>query len=267
MLYGNQLTCSHSVSLQKQPCGDVDYVLLCRWLYWTDWGSYPVIGRASMDGMNRTIIQDYNLGYPNALALDHAAQRLYWGDAGLNQVETCLVDGSQRQVVYQDNNLYPYSMVLFAKQLFITNWIGMNVVVVATVGAEDMDIIYGDRGYYPKGVRVVYWNIQKQGMRGGGCGCGGVCFACLFNSNIPNSLHQCVCVCMCVCVYVCVCMCVCVCLCVCVCVCMCVCVCVCMCVCVCVRARVCVYGYVCVCVCVCACVCVCVWVCVTTSFA
>ena len=62
-----------------------------------------------------------------------------------------------------------------------------------------------------------------------------VCFFCVEESILPESLnvkhHTCVCVCVC-CVYVCACVCVCVCVRVCVCACVCACVCVCVCVCV-----------------------------------
>ena len=124
-----------------------------------------MIGRASMDGTNRTVVQDYNLGFPNALALDYATQRLYWGDAGLTQLESSFVDGSDRQVLYQNDELYPYSMVLFGKTLYISNWIGMRVVTVGTRGVNNMEVLYSDPEYNPRGIRVVNRNIQNEGKR------------------------------------------------------------------------------------------------------
>ena len=35
---------------------------------------------------------------PNALALDHQAQKLYWSDARLDKVERCNLDGTGRFV-------------------------------------------------------------------------------------------------------------------------------------------------------------------------
>lgn len=35
---------------------------------------------------------------PNALTLDHKAQKLYWGDARLDKIERCEYDGSNRVV-------------------------------------------------------------------------------------------------------------------------------------------------------------------------
>lgn len=116
-----------------------------------------------MDGTSRTVVQDYNLGYPNALALDYATQRLYWGDGGLTWVESSWVDGSDRQVLYQSVDLYPYSMVLFGRTLYISNWIGMRVVTVGTSGVSSMEAIYNNPEYNPKGIRVVSRNVQIEG--------------------------------------------------------------------------------------------------------
>jgi hypothetical protein len=37
---------------------------------------------------------------PNALTLDHKAQKLYWGDARLDKIERAEYDGSNRVVSY-----------------------------------------------------------------------------------------------------------------------------------------------------------------------
>lgn len=153
-----------------------------RWLYWTDWSSEPIIGRASMDGKNRTVIHDYNLGFPNALALDIATQRLYWGDAGLTQVESSLVDGSDRQVLYQSDELYPYSMILFGTKLYVSNWIGMRVVMIGTSGVVNMETIYSDSDYNPKGIRVVNRNVQIEGTNPCALNNGGCTHLCLLSS-------------------------------------------------------------------------------------
>ena len=34
---------------------------------------------------------------PNGLAIDHKAKKLYWTDAGLDKVERCNVDGTDRK--------------------------------------------------------------------------------------------------------------------------------------------------------------------------
>ena len=59
-----------------------------RFMYWSDWGSTPYIGRMSLDGKNisTTFITD-KLGWPNALTIDYESGRLWWGDAHLDIIE------------------------------------------------------------------------------------------------------------------------------------------------------------------------------------
>ena len=58
-----------------------------RYLFWSDWGFTPSIGRAGMDGSMRTVIINTRLGWPNALTVDYDTNRLWWGDAHLDYIE------------------------------------------------------------------------------------------------------------------------------------------------------------------------------------
>lgn len=58
-------------------------------MYWTDWGEHPKIERANLDGMERVVLLNSSLGWPNGLALDYAAGKLYWGDAKTDKIEVC----------------------------------------------------------------------------------------------------------------------------------------------------------------------------------
>jgi integrin beta 2 len=48
---------------------------------------------------------------PNALTLDHKAQKLYWGDARLDKIERAEYDGSNR-VVSQFNEVSHFCVCL-----------------------------------------------------------------------------------------------------------------------------------------------------------
>lgn len=58
-----------------------------RFMYWTDWGEHPKIERANLDGTDRLVLLNSSLGWPNGLAIDHAAGKLYWGDANTDKIE------------------------------------------------------------------------------------------------------------------------------------------------------------------------------------
>ncbi len=63
-----------------------------RLMFWTDWGSYPRIERAHLDGSGRVAIVSNNLDYPNGLAIDYELERLYWCD-GSGYIEYSNFDG------------------------------------------------------------------------------------------------------------------------------------------------------------------------------
>lgn len=56
-------------------------------MYWTDWGEKPKIERANLDGSDRIVLLNSSLGWPNGLALDYEASKLYWGDAKTDKIE------------------------------------------------------------------------------------------------------------------------------------------------------------------------------------
>ena len=53
------------------------------YMFWSDWGNRPHIGRAGMDGSNQTIIIEEGLGWPNAIAIEFATKEIFFGDARL----------------------------------------------------------------------------------------------------------------------------------------------------------------------------------------
>lgn len=50
-------------------------------MYWTDWGEHAKLERAAMDGSDRVVLINNNLGWPNGLAIDKAGSQLLWADA------------------------------------------------------------------------------------------------------------------------------------------------------------------------------------------
>lgn len=70
-------------------CSYSDSVLLApfRYMYWTDWGEVPKIERADLDGMERVVMVNTSLGWPNGLALDYDERKIYWGDAKTDKIE------------------------------------------------------------------------------------------------------------------------------------------------------------------------------------
>lgn len=70
--------------------------LLVRYLYWSDWGDNPHIGRIGMDGTNRSVIIEDKITWPNGLTLDFINDRIYWADAREDYIEFASLDGTNR---------------------------------------------------------------------------------------------------------------------------------------------------------------------------
>lgn len=62
-------------------------ICLNRQVYWTDWADRAYIGRAGMDGREKTVIISTKLEWPNGLTIDYTNDKLYWTDAHLNYIE------------------------------------------------------------------------------------------------------------------------------------------------------------------------------------
>uniref|UniRef100_A0A1A9WIS8 EGF-like domain-containing protein n=1 Tax=Glossina brevipalpis TaxID=37001 RepID=A0A1A9WIS8_9MUSC len=94
-----------------------------RILIWTDWGEYPKIERASMDGdlsTRITLVKD-DIFWPNGLTVDLKSELIYWTDGHLRFIDVMKFDGSNRRTVVK-NLKYPYSLTYFESRLYWTDW-------------------------------------------------------------------------------------------------------------------------------------------------
>ena len=92
-------------------------------MYWTDWGAYPKIEKAEMDGSARRSIVTGNLVWPNGITIDQATNRLFWVDAYLDIIESSDLNGGYRQqIVSSTLNIHPYGLVAYQNVLYWTDW-------------------------------------------------------------------------------------------------------------------------------------------------
>ncbi|XP_072942146.1 low-density lipoprotein receptor-related protein 4 [Epargyreus clarus] len=90
-------------------------------LYWSDWGENPNIERCALDGTQRKIIIDHDLGFPNGLTIDYKDRRLYWTDALKDRIDTSDLNGQHRvQLIPDAKN--PFGMTQFKEYIYWTDW-------------------------------------------------------------------------------------------------------------------------------------------------
>ena len=74
-----------------------------------------------MDGENVTILHNTNLQQPYGLTIDYERQVLYWIDAGLDQIESSGVDGSNRRVVISEGIYTPLGLTIYNGNLYYSD--------------------------------------------------------------------------------------------------------------------------------------------------
>lgn len=72
-------------------------------LFWTDYGSAPKIESSDLLGRNRKTIIASSIFKPVAIDIDITKNIIYWVDETFWTIEYCNLDGSNRNVLIQDN--------------------------------------------------------------------------------------------------------------------------------------------------------------------
>lgn len=140
-------------------------------MYWTDWGENAKLERSGMDGSDRTVLINNNLGWPNGLTVDKTSSQLLWADAHTERIEVADLNGANRHTLVSPVQ-HPYGLTLLDSYIYWTDWqtrsihradksTGSNVILVRSNLPGLMDIQAVDRAQ-PLG-------FNKCGSRNGGC--------------------------------------------------------------------------------------------------
>ena len=105
-------------------------------MFWSDWGRHPRIERSWLDGHSREVVIDSELIWPNGIALDTAAQKLYWCDAKMDRIEMSNVDGSERTVVIDHDLPHPFGFTLLSGHIYWTDWQDRSIQRAALDGSD-----------------------------------------------------------------------------------------------------------------------------------
>lgn len=96
------------------------------YMYWTDWGENPYIGKAGMDGSNPRPIVTESLGWPNALTIDYVTKELFWADAREDYIAVTDLEGQHRYIVgdkrRSSNIHHVFAMTVFEDHIYWSDW-------------------------------------------------------------------------------------------------------------------------------------------------
>ena len=91
-------------------------------MYWTDQGWSAKIEKAEMTGRKRVVIVSSGLYRPKGLTLDRKRNRLYWINAGYQNIEYLDVNRNKRVVLLSSYNLYgAFGLTLLGDYLYWTS--------------------------------------------------------------------------------------------------------------------------------------------------
>ena len=133
-------------------------------MYWTDWGEPAKIERASLDGTNRRVLHNTEIGEPNGITIDYEAQVIYWTDSDRDAIEYSNVDGTSRQQL-QTGLPYPYGITIEGSLVFFTDWIdvGVHTTHKRNLGSSNVTKYTNALTLQPTGIIAVAANRQPSG--------------------------------------------------------------------------------------------------------
>uniref|UniRef100_A0A8C0Z777 LDL receptor related protein 2 n=1 Tax=Canis lupus familiaris TaxID=9615 RepID=A0A8C0Z777_CANLF len=115
---------------------------IAGYIFFTDWFRPAKIMRAWSDGSNLLPIVNTTLGWPNGLAIDWGALRLYWIDAFFDKIEHSTFDGlDRRNLGHIQQMTHPFGLTVFEDHVFFTDWRLGAIVRVRKTDGGDMRVI------------------------------------------------------------------------------------------------------------------------------
>ncbi|CAJ0956680.1 unnamed protein product, partial [Mesorhabditis belari] len=131
-------------------------------LFWSDWGDRAHIGRMGMDGSDPKVILDSSLRWPNALALDSPAKRLFWGDGMLDYIGSCDYDGKNRRIVITKPVRHIFGLTIFEDYIYWSDWNNRTVDRAHKITGDDYKVLLQVQ-HRPMGIKIIHPLLQQIG--------------------------------------------------------------------------------------------------------
>lgn len=167
-------------------------------VFFSEWDRPANISRAYLDGSNVMVFRGVLLGWPNGLSIDYDTDRIYWCDALLDHIQHANLDGSDVQTISSPRIKHPFSLVIHADWLYVTDWrLDAILRMKKTNGTEEKIVRSVEEGNRLYGIKVFSKDNQKINSRhpclfeNGKCS--KFCFAIPSNESASGLVSRCGC--------------------------------------------------------------------------
>ncbi|KAB7503343.1 Low-density lipoprotein receptor-related protein 4 [Armadillidium nasatum] len=92
-----------------------------QYLYYTTITSHKII-KVGLDGKGSKVLVNENIVWPNGLALDYPAKRIFWVDANLDKIESSNYEGRNRKGFPIKDASHAYSLAVWQDRIYWTDW-------------------------------------------------------------------------------------------------------------------------------------------------
>ena len=97
-----------------------------RYLYWLDYGQFPMIARTWLDGSNRTALVTTAISNPRDLTIDMQTHDVYWVDSQQDAIFKVSWNGKDRQMI-RSNLPSPKGLAIFRDMVY---WVDRNLAMI-----------------------------------------------------------------------------------------------------------------------------------------
>lgn len=132
-------------------------------MFVTDWSANAFIAAASMDGSHFRKIVTERITWPNAVAVDIFAEKIYWADAFLDTIESANMDGTGRRIIIADAGSVPhvFGLAIADDFLYWTDWTYRGILRSNKHNGENITVL-AQTALLPYSLKIFHKTLQPE---------------------------------------------------------------------------------------------------------
>lgn len=132
-------------------------------MFVTDWSANAFIAAASMDGTHFRKIVTERITWPNAVAVDVFAEKIYWADAFLDTIESANMDGTGRRIIIADAGSVPhvFGLAIADDFLYWTDWTYRGILRANKHNGENITVL-AQTALLPYSLKIFHKTLQPE---------------------------------------------------------------------------------------------------------